>query len=89
MKDEKYERQITLLCPICGNSRLEHDEFTNEVTCISCGKVTNYEQLTEDNGESIDLVANEVVREVKKDLEKHFNDMIKKAFKGNKNIRIK
>ncbi|KDX16902.1 hypothetical protein AC45_3425 [Escherichia coli 2-210-07_S3_C3] len=68
---------------------MEHDEFTNEVTCISCGKTSNYEQLTEDNGERIDLVANEVVREVKNDLEKHFNDMFKKAFKGNKNIRIK
>jgi hypothetical protein len=89
MKDEKYDRQITLLCPVCGNSRLEHDELTNEVKCVSCGKATNYDQLTEDNGESIDLAVNEVTREVKKDLEKHFDDMIRKAFKGNKNIRIK
>ncbi|GAA6558630.1 MULTISPECIES: ECs_2282 family putative zinc-binding protein [Klebsiella] len=89
MKNEKYDRQITLLCPVCGNSRLERDELTNEVNCVSCGKTTNYDQLTEDNGESIDLAVNEVTREVKKDLEKHFDDMIRKAFKGNKNIRVK
>ncbi|WJQ46404.1 ECs_2282 family putative zinc-binding protein [Klebsiella pneumoniae] len=86
---EKYNRKITLLCPVCGNSEMEHAEDSEIVKCIGCGKILTNDELIQENGVSIDAHVNEVKEELTKDIQKQFNDILKKAFKGSKNIRIK
>ena len=89
LNPEKYNRKITLLCPVCGSSEMEHAEDSEIVKCIGCGKELTNDELIQENGVSIDAHVNEVKEELTKDIEKQFNDMLKKAFKGSKNIRIK
>lgn len=93
MDNEKYNRKITLLCPTCGNSQLEVVENIPEVEgiirCPSCGREMNKEELIRENGENIEANIEEVKNEVVKDVEKEVKTMLKNAFKGSKNIRIK
>ncbi|HGO4357606.1 TPA: hypothetical protein MB816_005393, partial [Klebsiella pneumoniae] len=74
---------------VCGNSEMEHAEDSEIVKCIGCGKILTNDELIQENGVSIDAHVNEVKEELTKDIQKQFNDILKKAFKGSKNIRIK
>ncbi len=89
LNPEKYNRKITLLCPVCGGSEMEHTEELEDVKCVGCGKEFTNDVLIQENGVSIDAHVNEVKEELTKDIQKQFNDILKKAFKGSKNIRIK
>ncbi|MFP1736169.1 hypothetical protein ACLEEB_08315 [Lonsdalea quercina] len=82
-------RNISLLCPVCGNTEMEHEEECEVVRCVGCGKEFTNDELIQENGGSIDAHVNEIKKELTKDIKKQFNDMPKKAFKGSKNIRIK
>lgn len=86
---EKYDRSIVLICPVCGNSDMEQTEGSEFIRCIGCGKEMTKSTLIEENGESIDIHLDELKNEITKDIQKEFSDMLRKAFKGNKNIRIK
>lgn len=68
---------------------MEHAEYSETVKCIGCGKIFTNDELIQENGVSIDAHVNEVKEELTKDIQKQFNDILKKAFKGSKNIRIK
>ncbi|HDW0921670.1 TPA: hypothetical protein RK080_005116, partial [Escherichia coli] len=59
------------------------------VRCVGCGKEFTNDDLIQENGVSIDAHVDEIKEELTKDIQKQFNDMLKKAFKGSKNIRIK
>ncbi|WP_236450714.1 ECs_2282 family putative zinc-binding protein [Stutzerimonas stutzeri] len=93
MDTDKYNRNIALLCPTCGNSEFSHDEDTCEtsqlITCTSCGRSLTKDELIIENSENIDVNLSEVKDEITKDLEKELKESLKRAFKGNKNIRIK
>ncbi|HFT1072041.1 ECs_2282 family putative zinc-binding protein [Klebsiella michiganensis] len=86
---DKYNRKITLLCPVCGGSELECIENSEIVKCVGCGNEFTNDELIQENGVGIDAHANEVKEELAKDIQKQFSDILAKAFKGNKNIRIK
>lgn len=68
---------------------MEHIEDSEIVKCVGCGKEFTNDELIQENGVSIDAYVNEVKEELTKDIQKQFNDILMKAFKGNKNIRIK
>ncbi|CAI0987665.1 Uncharacterised protein [Serratia proteamaculans] len=68
---------------------MEHSEDSEIVKCIGCGKELTNDELIQENGVSIDSHVNEVKEELTKDIQKQFNDILKKAFKGSKNIMIK
>lgn len=51
------------------------------VKCIGCGKILTNDELIQENGVSIDAHVNEVKEELTKDIQKQFNDILKKAFK--------
>ncbi|WP_445923096.1 ECs_2282 family putative zinc-binding protein, partial [Klebsiella pneumoniae] len=53
LNPEKYNRKITLLCPVCGNSEMEHAEDSEIVKCIGCGKILTNDELIQENGVSI------------------------------------
>ncbi|MEK9496001.1 hypothetical protein V2H77_05970 [Photorhabdus sp. P32] len=89
LNPEKYNRNITLLCPVCGNTEMEHSEEFEIVKCVGCGKELTKDELIQENGLSIDDHVDEIKKELTKDIQKQFNNMLKQAFKGNKNIRIK
>ncbi|EBF7359499.1 hypothetical protein OFY73_004777 [Salmonella enterica] len=86
---DKYNRKITLLCPVCGGSEMESIENSEIVKCVGCGNEFTNDELIQENGVGIDVHANEVKEELTKDIQKQFSDILTKAFKGNKNIRIK
>lgn len=46
-------------------------------------------RLIEENSENIHSHVNEIQKDLEKELIKNLSDKLKKAFKGNKNIRIK
>ncbi|MGP2443845.1 ECs_2282 family putative zinc-binding protein [Pantoea ananatis] len=89
LNPEKYNRNITLLCPVCGNTEMEHEEGSEIVKCVGCGKEFTKDELIQENGVSIEANIDEIKKELKKDIEKQFKDILKNAFKGSKNIRIK
>lgn len=68
---------------------MEHDEASEIIKCVGCGKEFTNDELIQENGVSIEAHVNEVKKELTKDIQKQFNDMLKKAFKGSKHIRIK
>ncbi len=68
---------------------MEHTEELEDVKCLGCGKKFTNDELIQENGVSIDSHVNEVKEELSKDIQKQFNDILKNAFKGSKNIRVK
>jgi len=89
LNPEKYNRNIALLCPVCGNTEMEYSDESEIVKCIGCGKELTKDELTQENGAAIEAHVDEIKKELTKDIQRQFNDMLKKAFKGNKSIRIK
>lgn len=89
MKPDKYNRSINMLCPTCGSTDFSYDEGVDEsiqiMTCVSCEREFNKDELLQENSENIDEHLSEIKSEVKKDLV----DQMRKSFSGNKNIRFK
>ena len=93
MSSDNYSRNIELVCPTCGGSQFEYgDDIENdraEVRCIGCDRIATKEELIKENSESIDEHAGEIGKEAVDDLAKEMEKELKKAFRGNKNIKIK
>ncbi|WP_318389322.1 ECs_2282 family putative zinc-binding protein [Enterobacter sp.] len=89
LNPEKYNRNISLLCPVCGNSEMEHVEESETVKCTDCGIELTKDELIKENGQNIDSHIDEIKEELSKDVQKQLNEIFSKAFKGSKNIRIK
>ena len=91
MKDS-YNRQIPLRCATCGSSSdFEFNDDKSYVKCKKCNReyFGGYDELVSLNQTNIQEEIDAMKQEVKEDLEKNIHDMLKKAFKGNKNIKIK
>jgi transcription initiation factor IIE alpha subunit len=93
MNPDKYNRSISLLCPTCGCSDFSYDEGVDEtiqlMTCVSCEREFNKDELIKENSENIDEHLSEIKEEVTKDVADELRKSLKKAFSGNKNIRFK
>ena len=82
-----YSRNITLHCPLCGNTQFEsldvpHEEAmdapdTIRFKCADCQMVYTKAELIESNNESIE----DNIKEVKKEVLKDFEKKLKKMFK--------
>lgn len=93
MNPEIYNRRISLLCPTCGCSDFSYEEGSDEtvqiMTCASCEREFNKEELIQENSENIDENLSEIKGEVVKKVADELRKSLKKAFSGNKNIRFK
>lgn len=91
MEESKYDREVALLCPVCGSSSFNFDENneTTPIICADCGYETTREDIIEANGEIIESHLAEIREEVLADVAKELNDSLRRAFRGNKNIRFK
>jgi uncharacterized Zn finger protein (UPF0148 family) len=91
MDTNRYTRTISLNCPTCNCTQFSSSEDgTSEViTCSSCGRVLTRDELLRENSENISAHTDEVKSQVIKDVSKQLHDVLRDAFKGNKNIRIK
>ena len=93
MKPDKYDRSINLLCPTCGCKDFSYEEGVDEaiqiMTCASCEREFNKDELLQENSENIDEHLSEIKNEVKKDLADQLRKSLKKSFSGKKNIRFK
>lgn len=79
---------IKLRCATCGNE--DFFEFNNDksfIKCTFCNReyTGGIEELTELNND----VMGEVKEEIQQDAIKHIQDELRKAFRGNKYIKIK
>lgn len=93
MNPEKYNRSVNLLCPTCGCNQFSYDEGGDEaiqvMTCASCDREFNRDELILENSENIAEHLSEIKQEVSKDLTDEIRKSLKQAFSGNKNIRFK
>jgi hypothetical protein len=87
MDAQKYNREITLLCPTCGGTQFEFDDADDSeiVKCVSCEREVTKDELIQENQENISENIVEVGREITSDLQKE----LAKAFGGLKNTTIK
>ncbi|ADR34467.1 hypothetical protein Sulku_1807 [Sulfuricurvum kujiense DSM 16994] len=93
MNPEKYNRSVKMLCPTCGCSDFSYydgvDETIQIMTCSSCEREFNKDELIRENSENIDEHLSEMKEEVTKDIADKLRKSLIKAFSGSKNIRIK
>ena len=93
MNPEKYSRSIRLLCPTCGACNLSYDEGVDEtlriMTCASCEREFNKDDLIQENSENIDKLLSDIKTEVTTDIADELRKSLKKTFSGSKNIRMK
>lgn len=93
MNAEKYNRNVKLLCPTCGCSDFSYDEGVDEtiqiMTCASCEREFNKDELIHENSENIDEHLSEIKEEFTKDIADELRKSLKKAFSGSKSFRIK
>ena len=82
MDDDKYTRNIILLCPTCGESDFETDDTTDyepdHLRCKICGRETTKEELIKENGESIDEHKREIGEQAKRDIAKRLKNKLKR-----------
>ena len=93
MNPEKYNRNINLLCPTCGSSDFSYEQGADEtievMKCASCDREFTKDELMRENSENINEHFSEIKSEASKDMAKELKDSLKKAFRGNKNIKFK
>lgn len=75
MKND-YSRQVTLLCPVCGNS-----QFTtisdSRYSCSDCQAEFDKESLISQNTESTEAMVEDLKKELLADIEKDFKRILK------------
>ena len=58
MNDDKYKREISLLCPTCSCTQYEFeygvDETIELAKCASCGRQITKDKLLRENEENIE-----------------------------------
>lgn len=89
---KSYDRSIQLRCVVCGSADdFEYNEDKTYIKCKKCNReyLGGYDELVELNQAHIQEELDNMKAEVKQDAEKYLRDSLKKAFKGNKNIKIK
>jgi tRNA(Ile2) C34 agmatinyltransferase TiaS len=84
---KEQNRQVQMICGTCGNSDFATEG--EEHTCTDCGRAFSTDELTEANQELICNTAEEMKKDVSKQLEKELKQHLRKAFKGSKNIKIR
>lgn len=87
-----YSKSIKLRCVVCGSdSDFESNEDKTYIKCKKCNReyLGGYDELVELNQTHIQDEIDEMKNEVRQDAEKYLRDSLKKAFKGNKYIKIK
>jgi len=93
LRPDKYNRQVKLLCPTCGNDQFAHDgtdgQISGLVTCACCGLELSKDDLVRANSENVDEHVKEIGKEVTKDLQRELHESLKKAFRGSKNIKVR
>lgn len=93
MDDDKYVQRVELICPTCGGSQFEYDDVIEDdkanVRCIGCDRVFTKAELIQENVENIYEHAKEIGKEVVADIAKKMKKDLRKAFRGNKNIKFK
>jgi uncharacterized Zn finger protein (UPF0148 family) len=93
MNPDKYNRSISLLCPTCGCSDFKYGDGVGEtiqvMTCASCKREFNKDDLIKENSENIDENLSEIKEEATKDAVNELRKSLKKSFSGSKNIRFK
>ena len=74
MDTEKYNRNLSLLCPTCGCTQFEFkkgvDETIELAKCASCGREITKDELIKENSENISEHMKEIGSQVSKDLAK-------------------
>jgi ribosomal protein L37AE/L43A len=90
MKDS-YNKSIQLRCIVCGDTDFEMNEDKTWIKCSRCAKeyTGGYDELVELNQGNISSEFEKMKNELATDAKKEITDMLKNAFKGNKNIRFK
>lgn len=89
---DNYNYSISLRCIVCGRDDcFESNEDKSHIKCTNCGKeyFGGRDELIEYNNEQIQESIDQKKKEITSDVKKEILDMIKKAFAGNKNIKIK
>lgn len=81
LNPDKYKKEITLLCPVCGNSEMGNSEESEIVKCTDCGNELTKDELIQENGPSIDAHVNEIKKELTRDIQKQLKNLFKKSFK--------
>lgn len=89
MKEKNYSRNVSMQCPTCGTTALLDKEGIEQIHCARCGREMTMNRLIEENGENIHSHVNEIQKDIEKKLINDLTNKLKKAFKSNKNIRIK
>ena len=77
MRNNKYDRSISMQCPTCGGTDFESDEGS-EIRCIQCDRTMTKDELREANSERIQAEVEEVKAEIVKDIKRDFSKMFKK-----------
>jgi len=88
---ESYNKTIKLRCITCGDTDFEFNDDKSWIKCNRCGKEypEGYDELVKLNQELINQELDKSKEEILKDTQKDITDMLKEAFKGNKNIKFK
>ena len=86
-----HNKSILLRCIICGGTNFEFNDDKSWIKCKQCGKEypEGYDELEKLNQGLINQELDKTKDEILKDAKKDITDMLKKAFKGNKNIKFK
>ena len=91
--DGKYDREISLRCPTCGNSLIEYehgvDETIEMVTCASCRREMTKDQLIQENSENISVNKQEILNEARSDAINEIRKSFRKIFRGSKYVKFR
>lgn len=82
------EYTIKLRCATCGrDDQFEFSEDKSYIKCTFCNReyFGGIEELKELNVEAFEQVKEQIRKEVKEEI----SDVLRKAFKGNKSVKIK
>lgn len=89
MKDN-YSYSIQLRCVVCGSEdHFDCNEDKSYIKCTNCSKeyFGGYDELVSCNQDQIDEVKEIATEEIRIDLQKELNQILKSAFKGSKYIK--
>lgn len=89
MKFKEKIINIQMLCPVCSDIDFQYDDENSLISCNSCVSEFTRDELLEANAENIHqhkkALADQAVREVRKNLQKE----IKNIFKNSKVFKVK
>lgn len=76
--DKEYTQSVSMACSTCGGRDFSYEDENGPISCVGCGRVFSREEIIHENGASVEIVIDDIKKQILNDASRKINNMLKK-----------